>query len=91
MLQSTVPVLGFRVWGFGFRVNLIGFVLGFTMWRFPKIKGIILRVPIINKDYSILGSILGPLVLGNYHLEFRVLGLRILGMPGGSGDLVNRL
>ena len=22
-----------------------------------------------NKDYSILGSILGPLILGNYHLE----------------------
>ena len=32
---------------------------------FPKLEGIFLEVPII-KDYSILGSILGFLILRNY-------------------------
>ena len=41
---------------------------------FTKIRGTILGGP-NSKDYSILGSILGPLILGNYHmgLKFRPL------------------
>ena len=38
-----------------------------NIWGFPKIRGTILGGP-YNKDYSIWGSILGPLILGNYHL-----------------------
>ena len=37
------------------------------IWGFPKIRGTFLVIP-INKDYSILGSTLGSLVLGNYHI-----------------------
>ena len=34
---------------------------------FPKIRGTFWGGP-YNKDYSNLGSILGPLILGNYHI-----------------------
>ena len=35
---------------------------------FPKLRGTIFGIPIINKDYSILGSILGSPYFGNYHI-----------------------
>ena len=38
------------------------------MWGFPKIRGTILGGP-NNKDYSIWGFILGPPILGNYHIS----------------------
>ena len=41
----------------------IGVILGY-IWVVPKIRGTYLRVPIIRKDYSILGSILGSPYLG---------------------------
>ena len=39
------------------------------MWGFPKIIGTLFGGP-YNKDYNILGSILGTLILGNYHVKF---------------------
>ena len=39
---------------------------------FPKIRGYLLGGP-YDKDYSVLGSILGPLILGNYQL-FSLIG-----------------
>ena len=42
------------------------------MWRFPKIRGILFRGP-YDKDYSILGSILGSPYFGK--LPYRGLGL----------------
>ena len=39
----------------------------FAMCGFPKIRCAILGIPII-KDCSILGSLLGSIVLGNYHV-----------------------
>ena len=39
----------------------------FLTWRFPKIKGPFLGAPII-RTIIYLGSILGPLILGNYHV-----------------------
>ena len=33
---------------------------------FRVIRGTILEVPMYNQDYSIFGSILGSLILGNY-------------------------
>ena len=53
--------------------SLISFkgVLAHTdIWGFPKIRGTILGVS-RRKDYSILGSILGSLILGNYHIGVR--------------------
>ena len=39
------------------------------VWRFPKTRGTILGLPIVNKDYSIWGSILGPHPFyGNSHM-----------------------
>ena len=35
---------------------------------FPMIRGTIFLGGPHNKDYSILGSILGPPILGNYHM-----------------------
>ena len=35
---------------------------------FLKLGGTLFRGP-YNKDYSILGSILGPLILGKYHIQ----------------------
>ena len=41
---------------------------------FPEIRGTFFGGP-HNRDYSILGSILGSLILGNYHiLSFQRLG-----------------
>ena len=40
---------------------------GGCIWGFPMIKGTSLGGS-HNKDYSILGSILGPPILGNYHI-----------------------
>ena len=34
-----------------------------------------------NKDYNILGSILGSPILGNYHLGFRVKGELLIRCP----------
>ena len=40
---------------------------------FPKFRGAFLRVPIVNTDYSIFGSILGPPYLGKLpHLSARL-------------------
>ena len=36
-------------------------------WGFPKFRGTILR-DLYNQDYSILGSTLSPLILGNYQI-----------------------
>ena len=47
--------------------------LSFPIWGFPKIRATILGVT-YNKDYSILGSILGSPILGNYHIA-QVFGL----------------
>ena len=40
-----------------------------SIWGFPKIRGVLFRGP-HNKDYSILGSILGSLYFGK--LPYRV-------------------
>ena len=40
-------------------------------WGFPKIKGTFLGVPII-RTIVFLGLYLGPLILGNYHMEREV-------------------
>ena len=49
-------------------------------WQFPKImEGYHSRDP-NNKDHRSLGSILGPLLLGNYQLS-QVEGLLILAEP----------
>ena len=55
-------------------------------WGFPKIKGTILRVPVI---WTIVfwGLFWGPLILGNYHLDvdsgfgFWGLAFRVHGVP----------
>ena len=39
-----------------------------STWGFPKIRGTLFGVP-YNGDYSILGSILGSPILGNYHMS----------------------
>ena len=41
-----------------------------------------------NKDYSILGSILGPLILGNYHIELVTFQLMV-GMQGSRVGAVD--
>ena len=54
-------------------VLLKGYYMGFHVslgWGFPKIRGTFLGGP-IKKDYSILG----PLILGNYHLYTPIMGL----------------
>ena len=50
--------LGFKVWGLGFRV-----------WGFPKIRGTFFGGP-CNKDYSVLGSILGSPDFGKLLFSF---------------------
>ena len=42
-------------------------IVAAAIWGFPKIRGTILGVPIM-RTIVFGGSILGPLVLGNYHL-----------------------
>ena len=44
-------------------------VQGVGIWEFPKIWATFLGGP-QNKDYNILGCVLGPLILGNYFLGF---------------------
>ena len=39
------------------------------IWAVPKIRGTFFGGP-YNEDYSIFGSILGSLILGNYHIRF---------------------
>ena len=41
--------------------------VAWSSWGFPKLRGTLFGGP-HNKDYSILGSILGSTILGNYHL-----------------------
>ena len=41
------------------------------VWGFPSIGGT------YKKDYNVLGSTLGPLNLGNYHLMCSVVGFRV--------------
>ena len=41
-----------------------------SIWWFPKIGGTFFGAP-NNKDYSILGSILGSPILRNYHIISR--------------------
>ena len=52
------------------------------IWGFPKIRDTILGIP-MKKDYSILGSILGFFILGNYHIYIYIY---IIG-PWASIDL----
>ena len=52
--------------------------LGFRVWRFLKIRGTLLGVPIL-RIIVFWGLYWGPLILGNYHLGlgFAVLGFRV--------------
>ena len=52
-----------------------------NMWGFPKIRGTLLGVP-YNKDYSILGSILGSPYLGKLPCRWAHIvgvGFRVIG------------
>ena len=65
-------VSGFKGWRAGpkdlrFRAFRIASAHIALIWGFPKIRGSNLGCP-HNKDYSILGSIPGSLILGNYHI-----------------------
>ena len=42
----------------------------YVIWGFPKIRGTFLGSP-HNEEYSILGSILGSPILGNYHIHIQ--------------------
>ena len=42
--------------------------LGYLGFRVSQTQGYLLGCP-SDKDYSILGSILGPPILGNYHVR----------------------
>ena len=53
-----------------------------TIWGFPKFRGTLFGGPHNNnnsKDHSILGSILGFPILGNYNIGFRTQGQPYLG------------
>ena len=54
------------------------------IWEFPKIRNTLLGVPTIIRDYSILGSILGPPILGNYDILSYVVAMR-LSRPMSAG------
>ena len=43
----------------------------FVIWGFPKIRGTILGIPII-RTIVYWGLYWGSLILGNYHINFRV-------------------
>ena len=55
---------------------------------FPKIKGIICGCP-HNRDYSLLGSVLGPLIHGDIQM-FQEQGLELRVYLESQGDVVSR-
>ena len=61
-------------------------IFGIRIWGFPKIRGTFLGVLII-RTIVYWGLYRGPLILGNYHVGFRVEGLGFglwgLGMYAG--------
>ena len=48
-----------------------------AMLKFPQIRGTLLEVPVYNKDYSILGSLLGSACLWKLHDQVALQGLGV--------------
>ena len=68
-LGLAVQGVASSFWGLRLQhVQLIRIIYSPTqpfIWGFPKLRGTFLRGP-HSKDYRILGSILGPPILGNH-------------------------